>query len=138
MKQILRNIVKVSYIDSRILQDMTVIPGMGAIIGDGLNFVRLPIVGLGGCEITSVTDDRSKKYTSVLSCLISEDFDPANRPLAFMMVTLQGERFLLGTGEPPYPIVNTVDSLPSKMSEPSGCRLTVQWTSTLGMLRIIG
>lgn len=137
MKQILRNIVRLSYIDSRTLQDITVIPGMGVITGGGLNFVRLPLVGIGGCEISSRTEDRSKTFTSVLSCLLSEDFDPANRPLSFMMETLQGEKFIIGTGEPPYPVVSTVDSLPAKMSEPSGCRLTVQWNSTLGLLRIM-
>ena len=110
---------------------------MGVITGGGLNFVRLPLVGIGGCEISSRTEDRSKTFTSVLSCLLSEDFDPANRPLSFMMETLQGEKFIIGTGEPPYPVVSTVDSLPAKMSEPSGCRLTVQWNSTLGLLRIM-
>ncbi|WP_297071293.1 hypothetical protein [uncultured Duncaniella sp.] len=137
MKQLLRNIVKVSYIDARILQDITVIPGMGIFLGDDFNFIPLKLVGLGGCEISSVTEDRVPVFTSVLTCLLSEDFDPANRPLAFLMTTLQGERFLLGTSEPPFPIVTSVSSLPAKMSEPSGYRLTAQWSSTLGLLRIL-
>lgn len=137
MKQILRNIVSVSYIDARILQDMTVIPGMGAILGDDFNFISLPIVGLAGCEVTSRNDDRVPTFTSVLSCLLSEDFDPANRPIVFLLVTLQGERYLLGHQEPPFPIISSVSSLPAKMSEPSGYRLTAQWSSTLGLLRLL-
>ncbi|MCM1356520.1 MAG: hypothetical protein NC212_08970 [Staphylococcus sp.] len=137
MKQLLRNITKVSYIDARTLQDITVIPGMGVILGDDFNFIALRLVGLGGCEVSSATDDRVPVFTSVLSCLLSEDFDPANRPLAFMMTTLQGERFLLGTAESPFPIITSVSSLPDKMSEPSGYRLTATWSTTLGLLRVI-
>ena len=137
MKQLLRNIVRVSYIDARVLQDITVIPGMGVLLQDDFNFIPLPISGLGSCEISSVTEDRVPVFTSVLSCLITEDFDPAQRPLVFLMVTLQGERFLLGCQEPPYPIVTSVSSLPAKMSEPSGYRLTATWKSALGLLRIL-
>lgn len=137
MKHILKNIVRVSYIDARVLQDVTVIPGMGAILGDDFNFIRLSVVGLAGCEISSRTEDRVPTFTSVLNCLLSEDFDPANRPLAFLLVTLQGERFLLGTAEPPYPIVSSVTVLPAKTSEPSGYRLTAQWSSTLGLLKLL-
>ena len=137
MKQLLRNIVRVSYIDARVLQDITVIPGMGAILGDDFNFISLPMVGLGGCEVSSATEDRVPVFTSVLTCLLTEDFDPANRPLAFLMTTLQGEKFLLGCQEPPFPIVTSVSSLPAKMADPSGYRLTATWKSTFGLLRIL-
>lgn len=137
MKQLLRNIVRVSFIDARVLQDMTVIPGMGAVLPSGLYFTQLPMSGLGACEVSSVSEDKVPVFTSVLSCLLTEDFDPAGRPLAFLIKTLQGENFLLGCQEPPFPVVTSVSSLPAKMSEPSGYRLTATWKSLYGMMRLI-
>lgn len=138
MKILLRNIVRVSYIDARVLNSITVVPGMGAILGDDFNFIPLPIAGLGDCEVSSANEDRVPVFTSVLSCLVTMDFDPAQRPIVFLLTTVQGERFLLGCQEPPYPIVTSVSSLPSKMSEPSGYRLTATWKSTFGLLKLLG
>ncbi|MBO4944611.1 MAG: hypothetical protein J6C91_05060 [Muribaculaceae bacterium] len=64
-------------------------------------------------------------------------FDVANRKLAFLITTVKGNRFLVGTNESPFPIANTSDAFPDKTSEPSGCTLTVEYTDTIGLLPVL-
>ncbi len=137
MNQLLQNIVALSFIECRLLQNLTIVPGRGVMLNFWRNFQELPLVGLASGEVVSKVEDKSRKFTTTLTALLSEHFDVANRHLAFLVTTADGDRYLVGNIERPFPIVDTSDSLPGKASEPSGCTLTVKYTDTTGLLKVL-
>lgn len=137
MLQVLANINSIHVIETRLLRNMTVIPGMGVMLNFWRNFSELPLVNLASMEVVSKVENKSRLFTTSIKALLSEHFDVANRKLAFLITTVKGNRFLVGTNESPFPIANTSDAFPDKTSEPSGCTLTVEYTDTIGLLPVL-
>lgn len=137
MKPILSNLKKIEVIETRLLQNMTVIPGIGVMLNFWRNFTELPLVNLASMETVSKVENKSRLFTTSIKALLSEHFDVANRKLAFMVTSVDGDRFLVGTNESPYPIANTIDTFPEKESDPSGCTLSVEYTDTIGLLPVL-
>lgn len=137
MLQVLANINSIQVIETRLLRNMTVIPGMGVMLNFWRNFSELPLVNLASMEVVSKVENKSRLFTTSIKALLSEHFDVANRKLAFLITTVKGNRFLVGTNESPFPIANTSDAFPDKTSEPSGCTLTVEYTDTIGLLPVL-
>lgn len=137
MKPILSNLKKIEVIETRLLQNMTVIPGTGVMLNFWRNFNELPLVNLASMEIVSKVENKSRLFTTSIKALLSEHFDIASRKLAFLVTTVDGDRYLVGTNESPFPVANTTDSFPEKENEPSGCTLSVEYTDTLGLLPVL-
>lgn len=137
MKPILSNLKKIEVIETRLLQNMTIIPGLGVMLNFWRNFTELPLVNLASMETVSKVENKSRLFTTSIKALLYEHFDVANRKLAFMVTTVDGDRFLVGTNESPFPVANTNDTFPEKESDPSGCTLTVEYTDTLGLLPVL-
>lgn len=137
MKPILSNLKKIEVIETRLLQNMTIIPGLGVMLNFWRNFTELHLVYLASMETVSKVENKSRLFTTSIKALLSEHFDVANRKLAFMVTTVDGDRFLVGTNESPFPVANTTDTFPEKESDPSGCTLTVEYTDTLGLLPVL-
>lgn len=135
--QLLHNVNGISIIETRFLQNTVIIPGRGVFLNYWRNFSKLPLVGLAKCEVTSKLQDNSRIFTTILSGLLSEHFDVTGRQLAFMITCVNGDRFLIGSCERPYPVVNTTDTLPGKASDPSGCTIDVQYVDTMGILKVL-
>lgn len=134
---LLHNINCVSVIECGLLQNLSIIPGHGVLLNYWRNFQPLPLVGLAQCEVTSKLQDNSRSFTTVLTCRLSEHFNVADRQLAFLVTCVNGDRFLIGSAERPYPVVNTTDSMPGNVSDPSGCSLNVQYIDTFGLLKVL-
>lgn len=138
MEQILKNIVAVSAIEASQLEGTVIIPKEGVFLMYNRNFLSLPLIGLASCEIVSETGNKSRLYKTTLSGLLS-DF-PAidtSRPVAFLIEAVDGDRYLIGGPEHPYPIVNTSEALPGKAQDPAGCTLTVEFFDLFGLLRVL-
>lgn len=137
MTQVLHNICKLAVIETCKLGDITIIHGLGVMLNRWHDFEDLEISGLAQCEISSKVDNKSKLFTTTLSARLPEHFDSLDKSLAFLVTCVNGERFLIGTNEAPYPIVNTSDSFPGKTNEVSGCSLSVEFTDSLGLLAVL-
>lgn len=137
MIQILDNINSIHFIETRLLRNMTIIPGKGVLLNYWRNFTELPLVNLASMEVTSKVENKSRTFTTSLKALLADHFDVANRKLAFMVTTVNGDRFLVGTDESPFPVANTSDVFPDKATEPSGCTLTVEYTDIIGLLPVL-
>lgn len=137
MNPILSNLKKIEVIETRLLQNMTIIPGLGVMLNFWRNFTELPLVNLASMEIVSKVENKSRLFTTSIKALLSDHFDLANRKLAFLVTTVNGDRYLVGTNESPFPVANTTDTFPEKESDPSGCTLTVEYTDTLGLLPVL-
>lgn len=137
MKPILQNIKKIQVIEARLLQNLTIIPGMGVLMNYWRNFTDLPLANLASMETVSKVDNKSRLFTTSIKALLTDHFDVDNRRLAFLVTTVSGDRFLVGTNESPFTISNTSDVFPDKDTEASGCTLSVEYTDTLGLLPVL-
>lgn len=137
MNIILSNLKKIEVIEARYLKNTTIIPGTGVMLNFWRNFTELPLVNLASMEVVSKFENKSRLFTATIKALLSEHFDIANRKLAFLVTSVDGNRYLVGTNEPPFPIANTTDTFPEKESDPSGCTLSVEYTDTLGLLPVL-
>lgn len=137
MEQLLLNIKTIAVIETRLLQNITIIPDKGVMLNYWRNFVELPLVNLASMEIASKVENKSRLYTTSIKALLSEHFDIANRKLAFLLTAVNGARYLVGTNESPFPVANTTDVFPDKESSNSGCTLSVEYTDTLGLLPVL-
>lgn len=137
MTQLLHNIITLSYIESRRLKHITIVPGSGVMLNYWLDFHKLPLVGQARCEVSSKVVDKSKLFTATLTAHLSEHFGISHSHLSFLATCVNGDRFLIGGNEAPYPVINTTDILPDKESDRSGCSLSVELTDTLGLLPVL-
>lgn len=116
---------------------MTIIPGTGVMLNFWRNFSELPLVNLASMEVVSKIENKSRLFTTSIKALLSEHFVIANRKLVFLVTSVDGGRYLVGSNESPYPIANTTDTFPEKESDTSGCTLSVEYTDTLGLLPVL-
>lgn len=137
MYPILANIKSIQFIETRQLNHTTIIPGIGIMLNFWRNFAELPLVDLASMEVTSKVENKSRLFTTSIKALLHEHFDVANRKLAFLVSTVSGDRFLVGTNEAPFPVVNSSDSFPDKPTDTSGCSLTIEYTDSLGLLPVL-
>ena len=137
MIQILKNIKSVSVIEAKDLANVHFVPGIGAFLDHWRPFDELPVVGLAECSVASAIENRSRVFTTKLTAHLSAHFDVAGHDLCFMIGTVDGERYLIGMSESPYPVVNTEDVMPDRASDKSGCILSVEYKDTLGLLPVL-
>lgn len=137
MIQLLKNICAISVIESRFLRNIIVVPAQGVRLGYWRNFHELPLVDLASYEVSSKVVNKSRLYTHTLKALLSAPFDVHTKCYSFLLTAVDGERYLLGGPERPWPIVNTTDTFPGKVTEPAGCTLTIEHTDPFGLLRVL-
>lgn len=137
MLQVISNINRISFIETRRLRNVTVIPGRGVMLNCWRDFAELPLVNLASMEISSKVENKSRLFTTSIKALLGEHFDIANRKLAYLVTTVLGDRYLVGTDESPFPVSNTTDTFPDKASDTSGCTLSVEYTDSIGLLPVL-
>jgi hypothetical protein len=137
MTQILHNIKSISAIECRLLQNLTFVPGEGVMLNYWRNFEELPLVGLASMEISSKVENKSRIFTTKISANLSNSYDVAHRHIALLLKAVDGTSYLVGSAEPPYPIINTTDNFPEKETSASGCNLSVEYNDTLGLMRVL-
>lgn len=137
MIQILKNIKEVAMIDAHQLPDITIIPGTGVMLNYWRPFEELPVVGLAQCEVSSAIDNGSRVYTTKLTANLAESPAIDGRDLCFMVTAVDGERYLIGMSEKPFPVVNTEFSMPDRVSDRSGCSISVEYKDTWGLLPVL-
>lgn len=128
---------KIEVIECRYLKNILVIQDKGVLLKYWRNFQSLPTVGLMAVEIKSKVDNQSRLYTTTLTALLAEPFYPDDRHLALRLTTVDGIQFLVGTDEPPYPVINTMLTLAAKPSDQTGCTLSVEYTDRFGFLPVL-
>lgn len=110
---------------------------MGIMLNFWRNFADLHLVNLASMEVASKVENKSRLFTTSVKALLYDHFDMANRKLAFLVTTVSNDRFLIGTAEAPFPVVNTSDAFPDKPADPAGCTLSIEYTDTLGLLPVL-
>lgn len=137
MNTILDNIVSVSYAELSRISSLIFIPGLGVFLNGCNSFVILPIVGLASAQVTSQIENKSRVLKVVLNAFLPTDSLSGNRRYVFLLKTVSGKFFLLGTPYSPFPVINTTVYMPSNVSNRSGCQLVVECTNTTGLLPVL-
>ena len=99
------------------------------ILRDVVPWRTLPIVGLAALETSEEIEDGVRLHTTKLSATLEETFVFPERPVAFLASSVNGSRFLIGTAQRPFPLVNQNSVLPSNSAENCITELVVNFTS---------
>ncbi len=135
--QLLQNIKQVEYIEARYLANIVLIGNDKVSLKYWRNFNKVCLVDLAGVDVSQAVENGSRITTVKLSAQIADDFTVDNRRLAWRVTTVEGEQYLIGTNEQPYPVTTVANAFPSKTTERSGKTITATWKTSLDLLHIV-
>lgn len=138
MTQLLQNINRVEFIETRYLSKMVLLGNNEVTLQYWRNFIELCLVGLADVEVNQAVDNGSRLTTIKLTARTTSDFGVDNRRLAWRVSTVTGEQFLIGTTEQPFPVTTVANDFPDKATSQSGKEITVSWQTPLNILKIKG
>lgn len=138
MTQLLQNINKVEFIETRYLSNIVLLGNNEVTLQYWRNFIELCLVGLADVEVNQAVDNGSRLTTIKLTARTTSDFAVDNRRLAWRVSTVTGEQFLIGTTEQPFPVTTVANDFPDKATSQSGKEITVSWQTPLNILKIKG
>ena len=130
-------ISRVEYCEVRELTAMTVVKKQFALVPPAANFTRLPMVGLASVEVSDKIENKQRVFVSKLAVFLPERFEVGNKKLCFRLRTVSGEYFMLGSGDRPYSIITSTDTIPDTPSSRCGSAMVVTYTGILPLLRIM-
>ena len=138
MTQLLQNINRVEFIETRYLSNIVLLGNNEVTLQYWRNFIELCLVGLANVEVSQAVDNGSRLTTIKLTARTTSDFGVDNRRLAWRVSTVTGEQFLIGTTEQPFPVTTVANDFPDKATSQSGKKITVSWKTPLNILKIKG
>lgn len=116
----------------------------GSRVEAGGKFTELPSASLIECQTSSETVYEETLYTTVLSFLMKDN--PQARPLlceltqkecCFRVTDVYGQKYLLGTGRRPFPIVKPSFQSGGKGSETRAFTVEIRYVHTHSLLCLI-
>ena len=101
------------------------------------NFTELCLVGLASVEVSQNIENNSRLTTVKLTAHTTADFNVDHRRLAWRVTTVDGNQYLIGINEQPFPVTTVADHFPDKATERSGKTVTATWQTNLDLLKIM-
>ena len=138
MAQLLQNINKVEFIETRHLSNMALLGNNEVSLRYWRNFTELCLAGHAAVDVTQTLENGSRLAAVKLTAHTASAFAVGHRRLAWRVTTVQGDVYLIGTAEQPYPVTTVADDFPGKETGRSGKTVTVSWKTPLDLLRIRG
>lgn len=127
---------KIEWCEAYHLQSALLMPhDRQAILRDVAPWRTLPIVGLAALETSEEMENGVRLHTTRLSATLEETFVFPERPVAFLASSVNGSRFLIGTAQRPFPLVNQNSVLPSNSTENCITELVVTLSSNFSIFR---
>lgn len=130
-------IKSVAVIDALTLSGMTRIPDVGVKMNYPRNFVELPVVPLVECVTERKRVDGHIACVTTVSMILSEPYALPDTPLAFLLTSVTGKRFLLGDFDPPRATVSSTVTRPSSPSASAAQVVEVSLTDIWGLTPIL-
>lgn len=137
MQQLLQNIIKVEFIETRYLKNMVLLGNHEVSLQYWRNFIDLCLVGLASVDVSQNVENGSRLTTVKLTAHTTDDFHVDHRRLAWRVTTVDGKQYLIGINEQPFPVTTVADNFPDKATERSGKTVTVNWQTNLDLLKIM-
>ena len=138
MTQLLQNINRVEFIETRYLNGIVLLSDHEVSLQYWRNFAELCLVGLASVEVSQNIENGSRLTTIKLTAHTTDDFHVDYRRLAWRVTTVEGKQYLIGINEQPFPVTTVANDFPDKATEQSGKTITVTWQTPLNLLKIMG
>jgi hypothetical protein len=127
MRQSLPGIKRIAYIATDLLPDDITLK---AIAGIPVNITgtatEIDVIGEANCETDSEPDNNSQLEKVDLKFNTLDDI-PTDSPLAFIVETVSGNKYVIGTKERPYPIVKISTATGTPDGNPSVRKVEVTY-----------
>lgn len=78
-------------------------------------------------EITDKLEDGVRLYTHKLTLRLPDDDLDTSVPYAYLVTDLESNKYLIGVGDRPYPIINMSDIHPDSLSSSTFVEAVIQW-----------
>lgn len=137
MTQLLQNINRVEFIETRYLNGIVLLSDHEVSLQYWRNFTELCLVGLASVEVSQNIENNSRLTTVKLTAQTTSDFNVDHRRLAWRVTTVDGNQYLIGINEQPFPLTTVADNFPDKATERSGKTVTATWQTNLDLLKIM-
>ena len=121
---------KVEMIESAKLSNSKFIPGMGVILSSGLIFSKVKTVGFSDLEISDSIEGKTTLHNHALTSYLVNRFAVGNKKLCFRITDYNGNQFIIGTYQRPYPKITFTDIAPSVLSSKCAVKMSVNYLST--------
>lgn len=99
---------------------------------------RLPMVGLATLETSEEVKKGVRTHSAKLSAtLCGGRLALSSCPLAYRLTCVNGNQYLLGTADPPFPLTTQEDKRPGNAAETSAVALVVSWVTYIAVIQIL-
>jgi hypothetical protein len=93
--------------------------------------------GLGSFEAVSSVKNGIILWTSTLTFYTRDGVTAESAPVCYRFKDVEGNVYLIGSGSRPYPVVTVKDTNPEDVTTRRAKTVSVEWTSTIGVLKVI-
>ena len=133
MRQSLPGIKRIAYIATDLLPDDITLK---AVAGIPVNITGMAteiyVIGEANCETDSQPDNNSQLEKTDLK-FNTLDIIPTDSPLAFIVETVSGNKYVIGTKECPYPIIKISTSTGTPDGDPSVKEYKVAFSAKMAL-----
>ena len=97
----------------------------------------MPIVGCAAMEQTDEDSDGCRRFTVKITCTLRQRPTAPTEPQAFLALTHDGRRLVIGTDSAPYPLQTITDTHSASAADRTSCTLTITLTGAQPALEVI-
>lgn len=127
----------VAFTSAENLADMIVADRLFAKLPESAVFTSINIEGLANMVIEDSLDDNQRFYTTTLTFRACEKKPADIRRAAFIVESVVGKRYLIGSDVRPWPVYKEVNPFPDKPTDTALKECTVTWRATWSPLEVI-
>lgn len=121
----IKSIHKIEIVDISALSGMRIIDGSHVSIPDTLPLTDIMIHGLAECVVNTVKEDGLLLMEAELQFKTCEKID--SQTLAYILHSADGNRYLLGNCDRPFPTMKRTANMPSDVTKTSSFVYKVTW-----------
>lgn len=101
------------------------------------NLVEISVIGLASMTISDKMSNKQRLYVTEIEAQINDDFNCSDNLNTYVAETITGDKYLIGTGNRPYPIYECLTNFQSNISSKSGKSIKITYSALNPPLLII-
>lgn len=133
----IQNLIKIEVCDSSALLDALVLSEKDCFLTRDVNFTEVNAFGNIQVSDDSNYENNELVWTTTITYKAKSKNPQMWRRKAFRMTAIDGKKYLVGTGERPFPVIKESNPYPDKATGSTLMTVTITWKSLHGMLRIL-
>lgn len=100
------------------------------------NWENICLVGLAECTDESRIEFGQELHEVILTYFTAEEPSSGNAPLSFLLETVEGKKYLLGTDKKPHPQRAKKNIIPGTTTGKTGWTVSITYKNTFGLLAV--